>query len=396
MPDLSDFFGSDDPWGMVASSGLKTLAVLIGLSVVCVVPLLAYYFLSLPLRRAQRALLFLDLVEQGLRAGKTLEETVVSVTATGDSCLGYRFQRVGDWIRQGTPWPEALERVPNFLPPVVVATLKAADQMGGLECVIPLCRQLMAEARSRTGATFQIFASIPWMIIPILPMVAGTLSVFVAPKYFDMLGEMGVMGVSRLHAIIPLSEALAVFQCVGGFLLIIMGISYVCGPWIRRYLQPDSLPVLDACLWWGLPWHRKRVLRTFGALLATALDAGLSESDAIRVAANAADNRLLSRKASRVIQRLSQGVEFSAALAALRQDRELGWRLANATRSRYGFVSALEGWWVSLEARAAKQHQTAAQLFSATLLLLSGLMVGTISLVYFLPLIHLIEEASLW
>lgn len=396
MGDFLDYLQSNGVREEVFKLCAASLGSLVAIGILCLLPVAAYYLLSLPLRRSERAGFFLDLLEQGVNAGRGVEEIVMGVSATGDPSLGYRFERVGEMIREGTPWPQALERVPNFLPRVVISTLQAGDRLGGIQRVIPLCRQLVADARCQTNATLQIFASVPWMVLPVLPMVAATLNVFVAPKFFELFRDMGIHRAAALSSLVPVSEALAVIQFGGSLLLGVIAVAYVGGPWIRRYLQLPSFPIFDACLWWGLPWHRKRVLRNFGSLLAAALDAGLAERDAIRIAADAADNRVLSWKAGRVIERLSQGVEFSTALAALRQDRELGWRLANSSRSRYGFVAALEGWWLSLDARAAKEQQTAGQLFAAGLLILSGISVGLMGLAYFLPIIELINEGVLW
>ena len=66
---------------------------------VCLVPICGlfyalYFFVSLPLRRQERARLFLDLLETGLKQGHSLERTIVSVAEAGDRSLGVRIHFV--------------------------------------------------------------------------------------------------------------------------------------------------------------------------------------------------------------------------------------------------------------------------------------------------------------
>src|SRR5436305_490110 len=79
-----------------------------------------YFLLTLPMRRAERARLFLDLVEQGLRDGRSPEQTIVGISESRDRSVGVRFHLLAAHIECGRRLGEALERVPRFLPPQVV------------------------------------------------------------------------------------------------------------------------------------------------------------------------------------------------------------------------------------------------------------------------------------
>lgn len=99
---------------------------------------LAHFFLTLPMRRAERARLFLDLISDGLQQGRTAEQTILSVAASRDLSVGVRFHILAAWIEQNVPLLDALTKVPRFLPPQIIAMLHAGRKMGdrkGPACV---------------------------------------------------------------------------------------------------------------------------------------------------------------------------------------------------------------------------------------------------------------------
>jgi type II secretory pathway component PulF len=75
---------------------------------------------------------------------------------------------------------------------------------------------------------------------------------------------------------------------------------------------------------------------------------------------------------------------------------ELQWRLSNALRGTGGFARALTGWHEALDAKAFQLEQTAAQVTTALLVLLNGFIVACILIGMFLPLIQLLNRATLW
>src|SRR5580765_3864119 len=83
-----------------------------------------FHLLTLPMRRNERARLFLDLLELGLKEGRTPEITLVDAAASRDRSLGVRFHLLAAHIETGLRLGEALDRVPRMLPPQVRAMLK--------------------------------------------------------------------------------------------------------------------------------------------------------------------------------------------------------------------------------------------------------------------------------
>ncbi len=86
-----------------------------------------YFTLRAPLRRQAQASLFLDLLDSGIREGRSPEQTVVEIADSEDRTFRRRFHKVAEYIRGGLRLGDALELVPGFLPPRVVTTLQAGE-----------------------------------------------------------------------------------------------------------------------------------------------------------------------------------------------------------------------------------------------------------------------------
>ena len=69
---------------------------------------LIHFFFSLPMRRAERARLFLDLVEGALKRGQSIEEMILSIAQSRDRTVGVRFHLLAAHIESGLRFVAAL------------------------------------------------------------------------------------------------------------------------------------------------------------------------------------------------------------------------------------------------------------------------------------------------
>src|SRR6266571_1180926 len=93
---------------------------------------LIYFLLTLPMRRNERARLFLDLLELGLKEGRTPEAAIGGAAASRDRSLGARFHLLAADLESGMRLSRALEQVPRLLPPQIRAMLKTGERIGDL------------------------------------------------------------------------------------------------------------------------------------------------------------------------------------------------------------------------------------------------------------------------
>ena len=360
------------------------LAVL-GLVVVAIA-MLAHYILTLPMRRAERARLFLDLADDALNRGQSAEDTIVSVAAARDLSMGARFHIVAAWIENKLPLLDALAKVPRFLPPQIVAMLNAGQKIGDIRKVIPACRQLLRDAVSHTRGALNYLVILTFVVTPFSIWVLWALNVFVLPKFRELMEgpsfQSNIAGVGP-SIIFEHSFILGCLQIAALIIVWCAAFFYAAGPRTAQWF-----PVLHS-IQMLMPWRHKRMQRDFSAMLAILLDSGVPEPDAVTLAADCTSNKMFKLRAARVVEALKRGVTLPEAVKLMDDSGEFGWRLTNAIHQRSRFAQALQGWNEWLDAKAFQQEQAAAHAITSGLVLWTGTIVAAVVISVFSILIAL-------
>ena len=383
----------NEPIGLVVVLGA---CVVIGLPLLCGILYLAYLVLTLPLRRNEQFRLLLDLLELGLRAGRTPEAAFLEAAASREPALGPRFLELAGQLHHGLRLSAALEQVPHVLPPQVCGMLRAGERIGDVAKVLPACRQLLRDGVSQVRGANNYIVLLAFCITPATLLLPILIGVKVLPQFRMIFENMGGMQLPAFTSLVfSQGNWFVLTQAVFLALLWLLLIAYVGGPklrdWLNRLLPggPDALALL-------LPWRRQRLQRDFSTMLAVLLDAGMPEAEAASLAAAATANRKIIRRGEQMRTLLAQGVKLPEALRVMDDSGELRWRLTNALHAGRGFLRALTGWHDALDARAFQAEQAGAQLATTGLILINGVMVATLVIAVFLLLIKLINEACLW
>lgn len=356
-----------------------------------------YFLLTLPMRRNERARLFLDLLGLGLKEGRTADAAILDAASSRDSSLGARFHFLAAYLEQGVRLSQALDLVPRLLPPHIRAMLKAGERIGDVQKVLPACRQSLKDGVSQVRGALNYVILLAFVFTPLTMVVPLVVRIRVMPKFRELFR--GMFEGSSLPAFTRLVFAggnlstLIQLSIIGLIWLAMLG--YVGGPRLRQWVG-RALPGLPDALLCRLPWRRKRLQRDFSAMLAVLLDAEVPEAEAVDLAAAATANTAIRRRANRAVTLLNQGVKLPQAICAMDDSRELQWRLANALKRGGGFLRALSGWHDALDAKAFQLEQTAAQITTTAFVLLNGLFVAAFVIAVFLALIQIINGAILW
>jgi len=354
-----------------------------------------YYFLSLPLRRRERARVFLDLVETGLHQGRAPEQAIAASAGSQDPALGIRFHILAEHLRSGLSLDQALDRVPSLLPAGIAATLRIGLRIGDVGRVLPACRKQLKDSVSQTRGALNFVFVMVFMVLPLFPLMTTFLMVWVLPRfqeiYRDMLPDSALPAWCSWQWVSLLAQA-QVALTLG---LQVLTLCYVAGPRLRNWLGARGQRLADR-LNWRLPWRRHRLERDFSTMLALLLDAGTPEGEALSLAGASTASSVMEGRAAEAGARLAAGNPLTEAVKALDDSGEIEWRLANAARSGQGFMKALQGWIEALDARAFQQEQAAAQLFTTGLVLFNGFLVAVLAINVFLILTTLITEGTLW
>jgi type II secretory pathway component PulF len=357
-----------------------------------------HFLLSLPMRRRDRALFFLDLIETVVNRGQSVEQSIVSAAGNHDRAIGVRFYILAAHIEGGARLGEALEKEPGFLPPQVNAMLRAGEKLGDLKKILPACRETLRIAPDTVRTTMHYMVAILLLFAPIAIFMIFLITTFVVPKFRDVAAGMNI----PLWPITTFAFAATPYIIWFEVLLFVALLSVVAvfigGPgFVRkfpftRWICFRGVPMTDWIIW-RIPWKQKKLLRTFSAMLAVLLDGGVPEAEAVRLAGESTANEVCRRRARRVIAALEKGEKLDEAVRAFDDTGEFHWRLTNATHAHGGFLNALCGWHEALDAKAFQQEETATHAMTSGLVVLNGLVVALIATAMFGILIAILRGA---
>ena len=371
--------------------------LLLGLLPASGIVYLIYFVLTIPMRRKERARLFLDVLEVGLKQGLTAEAAIAGAAASRDAALGVRFYILAADLGQGLRLTQALRKVPRLLPAQVVAMLETGERIGNLRAVLPACRLLLRDAVSSVRSALNYVILLVFALTPAMFVVPLIVRLSVLPKFLAVFGA--TLEGRALPAFTRLvfggNGISTTIQMVIVGLLWVSMLLYVAGPRVHGWVH-RLVPGLEDWLLLRVPWRRKRLQRDFCAMLAILLEAEVPEAEAVRLAADSTDNVVLARHAEKVRSLLASGVKLPEAIRALDDSRELQWRLGNALQRGTGFVRALSGWQEALDAKAFQLEQAAAQVTTAAFVLINGVLVASFLIAVFLVFVMLINGASIW
>ncbi|MGA2221489.1 MAG: type II secretion system F family protein [Verrucomicrobiia bacterium] len=355
----------------------------------------AYSLLILPLRRQERARMFLDLLETGLAEGYSAETAIVEIAKSRDKKLGYRFVLLAAYLETGLRLSDALQKVPELVPPQLAAMLAVGEHVGDIRKVMPACRRTLTSRSSRTTSAVN-YLILFLALNPFCGLIWPFLTIVIVPKLQEIVHELTngplppVLRFLLAHSILVSVVQFGLMAIIWSAVLV-----YLCGPRGIPWLAPVLKPLSDAVNS-RLPWRRKRLERDFSAMLAVLLDAEVPEEQAVILAAQSTDNRVFIRQGALVAERLREGVPLTEAVQAFDETGEFRWRLTNAAHGRGGFMAALSGWHEALDAKAYQLEQAASQVITTGLVIFNGCIVGLIAVGVFQVLTSVVWELALW
>jgi type II secretory pathway component PulF len=343
---------------------------------------LIHFFFTLPMRRTERARLFLDLLEGALKRGQPIEAMILSVAGSRDLSVGVRFHFLAAHVEGGLQFAEALEKVPRFLPPQITAMLCAGAKLGDVRKVLPACREILRDRPTAVRSALHYLIVVIFLFSPVFIFVVMMTMIFVVPKFRDVAGGMGLQLWPLSLFVFAITNWLIAFEIFVSLMMFAAVLVYVGGPQFVHWFQFRTVPIVD-WLAWRIPWKRKRLQRTFSAMLAVLLDGGVPEAEAVRLAGASTTNEICRRRAGRVVAELERGVRLNDAVRDFDDSGEFHWRFTNATHARGGFLNALRGWHEALDAKAFQQEEASAHIITSGLVIMNGALVALIATAMF-------------
>jgi type II secretory pathway component PulF len=381
-------------WGVVL---FVVLWILVQLFPAVAFYVVVYLLFSLPLRRKERARVFLDLLQLILKQGRVVEPTLISLSNTRDPMMGVRFHELAVHLQNGLPLDRALEEAPRLLPPRVRAMLQAGLKIGAPERVIPACQQVLGDAATQTRSALNYLVVIAFVITPLTAMAPLFLMIVVLPRLIETFEGLvpGMAPPPILVFLVAAQPWILMFTLTTVVGLWCAALCYLGGPRLTVWVQKAGPRIFDRLQLW-VPWQRKRLHRDFSSVLAILLDSGLTEAEALELAGESTANLVFMRRVRAAVSRLRDGHALADVLSDLEGSGEFRWRLTNAAYGNRGFRASLEGWHEALAAKATQQEQAVSQAMTTGLVLLNGILVGLLFLGVFGGLIGVIEGTVPW
>jgi type II secretory pathway component PulF len=282
-----------------------------------------------------------------------------------------QFQLLAAHLEAGNPLIDALERVPQLLPPQVLAMLKTGESLGDFRRVLPACRELLQDGIPQSRALINYEVAFAFVLNPILILLPVFISAKVAPLFRSIHSSLGLQPSTALDQFVRWAPYLIGFQLLAVLLVYLFTAVFLGGPRFVSWIEARLVPAVD---WLHLrsPWRRKRLQRDFSAMLALLLDGGIPEERAVTLAAGSTANSVFIGIGRRVVEQLRAGAKLPVALEIIDTTGEFRWRMENGARGPGGFFRALKGWHESLGAAAYHHEQAAAQAITTGLVLLNA------------------------
>ena len=360
---------------------------------------LAYFVLSAPFRRIDCANMVVELNELAVATGKAPQQLFCELGSgvVGGVPYSRKFSKLYGLMENGHDFIDSLRQFYSLLPGEIFGTMELARNERCAQLMAKLSKAHFDDGVSRGSQSFKLFSSGLLILIPTSLMAAVGAFAHIIPRFKDLLYDM--IGYGEMPFIPDLLIQIydsGLMLLVPAFLISIMiflTVSHLFN-FSAAHNTKMFMNKLYSCIAWLWPWRRNRIKRNFIWILCDLLDNGISEAEAIKVAAEATKNSLVCNRAKKAIRDLEKGQPLAQALRRFDRRADLAWRVENAAHGSSSFRETLEGWTSHLSALAYKQQQAAFYYFFTAIMLINGLLVLSMGLIFFIPFVNMMEVLS--
>ena len=361
---------------------------------------LAYFVLSAPFRRIDCANMVVELNELAAATGKDPQQLFCELGsgAVGSVPHSRKFSKLYGLMENGHDFIDSLRQFYSLLPGEIFGAMELARKERSADLMAKLSKAYFEDGVSRASQSFKLFSSGLLILIPTSLMATIGAFAHILPKFKDVLYDMIGYGEMPLipYLLIQIYES-GIMLLVPALLISIMiflTVSHLFN-FSAAHNTKMYMNKLFSCITWLLPWRRNRIKRNFIWILCDLLDNGISESEGIKVAAEATKNSVICSRAKKAIRDLEKGQPLAQALRKFDRRADLAWRVENGAHGSSSFREALEGWTSHLSALAYKQQQSAFYYFFTAMTLINGILVLSMGLIFFIPFAKMMEILSL-
>ncbi|HTC22132.1 MAG TPA: type II secretion system F family protein [bacterium] len=322
-----------------------------------------------------------------LKAGLTLPEVLDLTSDVPESpVLTSILKRVLEEVRTGSPFSAACAKYPKIFDGLYISSLKTGERTGDLAKPLLRYQDYLRRKVALQGKVSQAMVY-PLFLLGVLILVLGLLFTFVMPRFAALYTDFG--------AVMPLPTRILMLvvkhlPLLGGLLA---GLGFLAWAFVKAWaatplgrLRLDeakqNLPLVGQFV---LPFTVSQLART----LATLLSGGTPLTEALKVAREAVTNRAFAARFDRVIGRVTEGEGLSKAMGAENLMPRQAVKLIEVGEASGQLEAMFQEIADSFEGLLERRVQQAMTLVEPIFILLTGLLIGSVIVVMYLPIIHL-------
>ncbi len=323
-----------------------------------------------------------------IKAGQPLVKALEIILEKMDSRKGFYkiLELTKKDIEQGLSLSEALEKHPDYFPTLYIANVRAGERGGNLVERLKdyqLYIKKVDELRRKIVSS----AVYPVVILAVIVIAVVFLFVYVIPNfskiYLDAKVELPL--ITRIMLIIT-----DLFRYIFPALIVFFAALYF---WYRQFIKSQKgkitidrlrlkIPVISAI-------YKNYLLSNFTRTLAAILKGGIPLVTALKTATGVIDNAYYAEKLKEVTKSVEEGNAFSSSLEQMGLFPSIAIRLIKAgegTGSLWEMLDEVSDYYDTLVSEALTTLTT---LVEPALMIVMGLMVGTIVIAMYLPIFSL-------
>ena len=290
-------------------------------------------------------------------------------------------------IENGETFSDTLRKYPRAFPDIYTSMVRAGEAGGDLDGVLLQLADYL-ESSEELKRRIKSAMTYPVVAFSMILVIAGALIIFVVPQFKDMFENMGAKLPAPTLMLITISETLRSWRAV---VVLAVGIGAVFG--LRAYMQTPigrlmfdriklRLPVFGIML-------RKVAISRFTRTLSTLTRSGVAILQALEITERTAGNEVFARVVKQAGESVMSGETLAEPLARSHEFPTMVTRMISVGEK----TGALEAMLLKIadfyESEVKSSVDAITSLIEPILIMMMGLVVGSIVVALFLPILQL-------
>jgi type IV pilus assembly protein PilC len=322
-----------------------------------------------------------------LKAGLTVPEVLDLTSERPENpLLASILKRVLEEVRSGTPFSTACAQYPKVFDGLYISSLKTGERTGNLAKPLLRYQDYLRRKVSLQEKVSQAMVY-PLFLLGVLVLVLGLLFTFVMPRFAALYTDFGAaMPLPTRILMLVVKHLPLLGALVAGAVFLswasLKALTRTTAGRLKLDQAKQSLPLVGQ---FTKPFMVSQLART----LSTLLSGGTPLTEALKVAREAVTNRAFGARFDRAINRVMNGEGVSQAMGAEGLMPRQAVKLIEVGEASGQLEAMFQEIADSFEGVLERRVQRAMTLVEPLFILLTGLLIGTVIVVMYLPIIHL-------